>query len=111
MPDGRLMPGCSYNNLYRHKDERFFPHAEPVSPMPVEIRPIGACPDHRREETIGISEIIDELRELIVRAAPDPVIAAPVQECNEEMICSTTSFHFRRSSCWEWSSWWKIISA
>ena len=25
MPDGRLMPGCSYNNLYRHKDKRFFP--------------------------------------------------------------------------------------
>jgi len=37
MPDGRLMPGCSYNNLYRHKDERFFLHAEPVSPMPVKI--------------------------------------------------------------------------
>jgi uncharacterized radical SAM superfamily Fe-S cluster-containing enzyme len=35
MPDGRLMPGCSYNNLYRHKDDRFFPEAEPVSPMPV----------------------------------------------------------------------------
>ena len=35
MPDGRLMPGCSYNNLYRHKDQRFFPHAEPVSPAPV----------------------------------------------------------------------------
>ena len=37
MPDGRLMPGCSYNNLYRHKDERFFPDAEPVSPAPVRI--------------------------------------------------------------------------
>jgi uncharacterized radical SAM superfamily Fe-S cluster-containing enzyme len=37
MPDGRLMPGCSYNNLYRHKDERFFPDAEPVSPAPVKI--------------------------------------------------------------------------
>ena len=23
MPDGRLMPGCSYNNLYRHKTKRF----------------------------------------------------------------------------------------
>jgi hypothetical protein len=34
MPDGRLMPGCSYNNLYRHKDPRFFPLAEPVSPAP-----------------------------------------------------------------------------
>ena len=33
----RLMPGCSYNNLYRHKDERFFPDAEPVSPAPVKI--------------------------------------------------------------------------
>ena len=30
MPDGRLMPGCSYNNLYRHKDARFFPQAEPL---------------------------------------------------------------------------------
>ena len=37
MPDGRLMPGCSYNNLYRHKDPRFFPRAEPVSPAPVRI--------------------------------------------------------------------------
>jgi uncharacterized radical SAM superfamily Fe-S cluster-containing enzyme len=37
MPDGRLMPGCSYNNLYRHKDERFFPDAEPVSPAPVKL--------------------------------------------------------------------------
>ena len=37
MPDGRLMPGCSYNNLYRHKDDRFFPEAEPVSPMPVKL--------------------------------------------------------------------------
>jgi len=37
MPDGRLMPGCSYNNLYRHKDQRFFPHAEPLSPMPVPV--------------------------------------------------------------------------
>jgi uncharacterized radical SAM superfamily Fe-S cluster-containing enzyme len=37
MPDGRLMPGCSYNNLYRHKDPRFFPKAEPVSPEPVRL--------------------------------------------------------------------------
>ncbi|TMQ05942.1 MAG: radical SAM protein [Deltaproteobacteria bacterium] len=37
MPDGRLMPGCSYNNLYRHKDPRFFPRAEPVSPEPVRL--------------------------------------------------------------------------
>jgi uncharacterized radical SAM superfamily Fe-S cluster-containing enzyme len=37
MPDGRLMPGCSYNNLYRHKDQRFFPNAEPVYPAPVPI--------------------------------------------------------------------------
>ena len=35
MPDGRLMPGCSYNNIYRQKDPRFFPLAEPVSPAPV----------------------------------------------------------------------------
>ena len=25
MPDGRLMPGCSYNNLYRQKDPRVLP--------------------------------------------------------------------------------------
>ncbi len=37
MPDGRLMPGCSYNNLYRHKDERFFPEAAPVHPPVVRI--------------------------------------------------------------------------
>jgi uncharacterized radical SAM superfamily Fe-S cluster-containing enzyme len=37
MPDGRLMPGCSYNNLYRHKDKRMFPNAEPVIPAPVLI--------------------------------------------------------------------------
>jgi uncharacterized radical SAM superfamily Fe-S cluster-containing enzyme len=37
MPDGRLMPGCSYNNLYRQKDTRFFPRAEPVSPEPVRL--------------------------------------------------------------------------
>lgn len=35
MADGSLMPGCSYNNLYRHKDKRFFPDAEPVTPAPV----------------------------------------------------------------------------
>ena len=23
LPDGRLMPGCAYNMLYRHKDPRF----------------------------------------------------------------------------------------
>lgn len=37
LPDGRIMPGCSYNNLYRHKDRRFFPLAEPVVPQPVRI--------------------------------------------------------------------------
>ncbi len=37
MPDGRLMPGCSYNNIYRQKDERFFPQATPVSPTPVRL--------------------------------------------------------------------------
>jgi uncharacterized radical SAM superfamily Fe-S cluster-containing enzyme len=36
MPDGRLMPGCSYNNLYRHKDTRFFPEAL-LSPQPVRV--------------------------------------------------------------------------
>lgn len=39
MPDGRLMPGCSYNNLYRHKDRRFFPDAEPLAKEPVPRRP------------------------------------------------------------------------
>jgi uncharacterized radical SAM superfamily Fe-S cluster-containing enzyme len=38
MPDGRLMPGCSYNNLYRHKDRRFFPDAEPLAKEPVRRR-------------------------------------------------------------------------
>ena len=37
MEDGSMMPGCSYNNLYRHKDKRFFPNAEDVSPAPVRI--------------------------------------------------------------------------
>ncbi|MCP4448225.1 MAG: radical SAM protein, partial [Myxococcales bacterium] len=27
MPDGRLMPGCAYNNIYRQKDVRLFPDA------------------------------------------------------------------------------------
>jgi 7,8-dihydro-6-hydroxymethylpterin dimethyltransferase len=35
MPDGTLMPGCSYNNIYRHQDRRFFPAAPPVEPAPV----------------------------------------------------------------------------
>lgn len=38
MPDGRLMPGCSYNNLYRHKDERFFPPGEEARPAPVALK-------------------------------------------------------------------------
>lgn len=37
MPDGKLMPGCSYNNLYRHKDRRFFPDAPALDPMPVPV--------------------------------------------------------------------------
>ena len=37
MDDGRLMPGCSYNNLYRQKDKRFFPNAPDVSPAPVPV--------------------------------------------------------------------------
>src|SRR5439155_23849992 len=37
MPDGRLMPGCSYNNLYRHKDPRFFSKASPVEPSPIRL--------------------------------------------------------------------------
>jgi len=37
MPDGRLMPGCSYNNLYRHNDARFFPNAKPTGPQPVPL--------------------------------------------------------------------------
>lgn len=35
MPDGRLMPGCSYNNLYRQRDERFFPAAAEATHLPV----------------------------------------------------------------------------
>jgi len=38
MADGSLMPGCSYNNLYRHKDKRFFPESAPLSPMPISIQ-------------------------------------------------------------------------
>jgi uncharacterized radical SAM superfamily Fe-S cluster-containing enzyme len=38
MPDGRLMPGCSYNNIYRKKDERFFPLGEPPRPAPVALK-------------------------------------------------------------------------
>ena len=30
LPDGRLMPGCAYNNLYRGKDTRFAPAALPT---------------------------------------------------------------------------------
>ncbi len=41
MPDGRLMPGCSYNNLYRHQDRRFFPDAEPLAPAPVPVDDVG----------------------------------------------------------------------
>ncbi len=37
MPDGRLMPGCSYNNLYRQSDPRFFPKAQARTPAPVLI--------------------------------------------------------------------------
>jgi len=37
MPDGRLMPGCSYNNLYRQYDTRFFPNAKPNRPDPVPV--------------------------------------------------------------------------
>ncbi|MEZ4464083.1 MAG: hypothetical protein R3F43_06070 [bacterium] len=29
LDDGRLMPGCSYNNLHRLQDPRFFPDARP----------------------------------------------------------------------------------
>ena len=35
MPDGRLMPGCSYNNLYRQYDARFLPGAQPTRSEPV----------------------------------------------------------------------------
>ncbi|MCA9492506.1 MAG: radical SAM protein [Myxococcales bacterium] len=30
LPDGRLMPGCAYNNLYRGRDTRFAPAALPA---------------------------------------------------------------------------------
>jgi uncharacterized radical SAM superfamily Fe-S cluster-containing enzyme len=30
LPDGRLMPGCAYNNLYRGRDTRFAPAALPT---------------------------------------------------------------------------------
>ena len=35
MPDGRLMPGCAYNNLYRQYDKRFFPNAPENPRQPV----------------------------------------------------------------------------
>lgn len=35
MPDGRLMPGCAYNNIYRHHDERLFPTAAGTAQLPV----------------------------------------------------------------------------
>ncbi len=35
MADGRIMPGCSYNNLYRDKDPRFFPEAANQAPIEV----------------------------------------------------------------------------
>jgi uncharacterized radical SAM superfamily Fe-S cluster-containing enzyme len=37
MPDGRLMPGCSYNNIYRHADRRFFPDAPDPTHPPVRV--------------------------------------------------------------------------
>lgn len=39
LPDGRLMPGCSYNNLYRDRDQRFFPDAEARFPEPERSTP------------------------------------------------------------------------
>ncbi len=45
MEDGRLMPGCSYNNLYRHEDRRFFPDAPARERAPV---PLGPGPDPLR---------------------------------------------------------------
>ncbi|UCE04631.1 MAG: radical SAM protein [bacterium] len=35
LPDNRLMPGCAYNNLYRHEDRRFFPDVQTRMPEPV----------------------------------------------------------------------------
>ena len=32
LPDGRLMPGCAYNLLYRHKDARY---TGPIGSTPV----------------------------------------------------------------------------
>ena len=76
MPDGRLMPGCSYNNLYRHKDTAVFPDDAPAvrrsrsgcgaSPSPTASAGCRSS-DTRRED-----DLIHELRRLIVLAAPDP---------------------------------------
>ena len=57
----------------------------PLAHAGQERRP-SACSDHRREATINTSEIIKELRALIVRAAPDPALAAPVRDCHEDEL-------------------------
>jgi uncharacterized radical SAM superfamily Fe-S cluster-containing enzyme len=49
MPDGRLMPGCSYNNLYRQFDNRFFPAATLDRPAPVPV----ATPGRRGLPVLG----------------------------------------------------------
>jgi hypothetical protein len=47
-------------------------------------RRAGARPDYGQEQAIDTAETIDELRRLIVRAAPDPALAAPVADCHED---------------------------
>ncbi|HEX6045015.1 MAG TPA: hypothetical protein VFZ22_11040 [Pyrinomonadaceae bacterium] len=39
---------------------------------------------YRESQSIATPETIDELRELIVRAAPDEVAALPVRSCSED---------------------------
>ena len=47
LPDGRLMPACSYNMFYRHCDPRFVgaePQTDPASTDPGPTEPTPADP-------------------------------------------------------------------
>lgn len=44
MEDGTLIPGCSYNNLYRKHDTRFFPDAPLKSKVPVKNKKVNRKP-------------------------------------------------------------------
>ncbi len=83
MPDGRLMPGCSYNNLYRHKDERFFPDAEPVSPAPVALpraRDEPTAPNARQASAADrelVSSLCIEVGGPLTRRAYGPAASPP----------------------------------